>query len=64
VYVLVTIVKHFKMSLPEGGLAPTPRAMITLQPEGQVNLQFFPRQQSRGQQHEVNGRLKEQISCT
>lgn len=62
--VLVTIVKHFKISLPEGVPAPTPRAMITLRPESQVNLQLTPRQQSRGQQHQVNGRLKEQIGCT
>jgi hypothetical protein len=62
--VLVTIVKHFKVSLPEGVPAPTPRAMITLRPESQVNLQLTPRQQSRGQQHQVNGRLKEQIGCT
>ncbi|KAG0621796.1 hypothetical protein M758_3G049100 [Ceratodon purpureus] len=47
--VLATITSRFRVSLPSGNSIPSPRAMITLRPENQVNLRLTPRRQPKQQ---------------
>jgi len=42
--VLAVITSRFRVSLPSGDPVPSPKAMITLRPENEVNLQLTPRQ--------------------
>lgn len=42
--VLAVITSRFRVSLPPGDRVPSPKAMITLRPENEVNLRLTPRQ--------------------
>lgn len=41
------IASRFRVSLPPGEPVPSPKAMITLRPESEVNLRLTPRQLQR-----------------